>query len=101
MMKSGRPAMTAFLIWFAHFVLCWAAVEIWPTEARANHLAWVFTALALLAMAVHGVRIERTLGRTTGRDELAAFNRRFAHGAIAIATVAVLFTALPSLMLLP
>ena len=92
--------MTAFVIWFAHFMLCWTAVEIWPNEPRANHLAWVFTALALLTMAVHFVRIERAIRRTTERDELADFNRRFARGAIAIATVAVLFTALPSFMLL-
>jgi hypothetical protein len=95
MMKSRRPAMTAFVIWFVHFVLCWAAVEIWPSQPRANHLAWVFTALALVAMAVHHVR----LGRRHERSELTEFNRRFARGAVAIATLAVLFTALPSLVI--
>jgi uncharacterized membrane protein YidH (DUF202 family) len=88
--------MTAFVIWFAHFMLCWGAVEIWPSESRAHQLAWVFTAMALLAMGVHFVRTERE----GGRGELAGFSRRFARGAIAIATVAVLFTALPSLVLL-
>jgi hypothetical protein len=92
-----RPAMTAFVIWFAHFMLCWVAVEIWPSESRAHQLAWVFTAMALLAMGVHFVRTERW----AGCGELAGFSRRFARGAIAIATVAVLFTALPSVVLLP
>jgi uncharacterized membrane protein YidH (DUF202 family) len=85
----------AFVIWFAHFMLCWVAVEVWPAESRANRLAWVFTAMALLAMGLHFVRVERR----AERGELADFSRRFTRGAIAIATVAVLFTALPSLAL--
>jgi uncharacterized membrane protein YidH (DUF202 family) len=91
-----RPVMTAFVIWFAHFMLCWVAVELWPSESRANELAWSFTALALLAMGVHLVRVERRVER----GELADFSRRLARGAIAIATVAVLFTALPSVVFL-
>jgi hypothetical protein len=92
-----RPIVTAFVIWFAHFFLCWVAVEIWPHEWRANQLAWGFTAIALLVMGVHFVRLDR---RAEG-GELGDFTRRFAHGAIAIATVAVLFSALPSVVLLP
>jgi succinate dehydrogenase hydrophobic anchor subunit len=89
-----RPAMTAFVIWFAHFMLCWVAVEIWPSGSRANQLAWVFTAIALLAIGVHFAR----LLRQSVRSPLDQFSHRFARGAIAIATVAVLFTAIPSLV---
>ena len=96
-MSMERPAMTAFVIWFAHFMLCWVAVEAWPQEARANWLAWVATGVALLAMGVHALRLHRS----TAQGEVAAFNRRFARGAIAIATVAVIFTALPSVVFLP
>ncbi len=92
--------MTAFVIWFAHFMLCWAAVEIWPQGVRANWLAWAATGVALLAMGAHALRLQRS-AESDESGELAAFNRRFAHGAIVIATVAVLFTALPSVVFLP
>lgn len=96
--RSGRqPVLTAFIVWFAHFMLCWVAVEIWPGEWRANTLAWVFTAIALLVIGVNFVRLQRR----AERRELADASHRFARGAIAIATVAVVFTALPSLVLLP
>jgi succinate dehydrogenase hydrophobic anchor subunit len=102
--SAGRPAMTAFVIWFAHFLLCWVAVEIWPFEVRANQLAWGFTALALLAMGLHVVRMERGVRRSADRGamgaDLAGFNHRFARRATAIATVAVLFTAFPSVVFL-
>lgn len=92
-----RLMLTAFVIWFVHFMLCWAVVEIWPGEGRANHLAWGFTVLALLAMGVHFLRV----GRMARQGEVAGFSHRFAQGAIAISTVAVLFTALPTLVFLP
>jgi hypothetical protein len=95
--SARRPILTAFIIWFAHFMVCWVAVEIWPAGWRANQLAWGFTAIALLAMGVHFVQVHRP----AERGELARFNHRLARGAIAIATVAVLFTALPSLVFLP
>lgn len=94
---SIRPVLIAFIVWFVHFMLCWAAVEIWPDEQRANTLAWGFTVLALVALGVNVVR----LNRRAERGELADANRRLARGAIAIATVAVLFTALPSFVFLP
>jgi hypothetical protein len=92
-----RPALIAFSIWFAHFMLCWAAVEIWPQAWPANALAWGFTAIALLALGVEWLR----LNRRTGRGELPDPARRLARGAIAIATVAVSLTAFPSVVLLP
>lgn len=96
--RSGRrPLLAAFLIWFAHFVLCWAAVEIWPHEWRANQLAWAFTAVALLVMWAYFLRLDRR----AERGEIADPARRLARGAMAIATVAVLFTALPSVVFLP
>jgi hypothetical protein len=95
--SARRPMLTAFIIWFAHFMICWVAVEIWPAGWRANQLAWGFTALALLAMGVHFVQLDRR----AECGELAHFSHRLARGAIAIATVAVVFTALPSVVFLP
>lgn len=95
--SARQPVLAAFVTWFAHFLLCWAAVEIWPHEWRANELAWAFTAVALLVMFV----CLRRLDRSAARGEIAAPARRVARGAIGIATVAVVFTALPSVVLLP
>lgn len=102
-MTSGalRPVrgliLTAFSIWFVHFLLCWAAVEIWPGQPLANRLAWAFTVLALAAMGWHFSRVQRL----SGQGGLVGFSRRFAQGAVAIATVALLFTAVPTLVFLP
>lgn len=96
-LAGWRPILTAFTIWFAHFLLCWAAGEIWPHERHANLLAWGFTALALLAMGVHIVRLRAS----TPAGEMSAWGHRFAQGAIAIATAAIVFTALPSLVFVP
>jgi hypothetical protein len=97
LLAGWRPVLTAFVIWFVHFMLCWAAVEIWPRQWRANQLAWVFTAAALLAMSIHVLHLNAA--RPGG--ELTGWTRRFAQGAAAIATVAVLFTAIPSIVFLP
>lgn len=96
-LSGWRPVLTAFVIWFAHFMLCWAVAEIWPHQWRANQLAWVFTVLALLAMGVH----LRRLRAAAPRGEMTAWLHRFAYGAIAIATVAIVFTAFPALVHLP
>lgn len=107
MRPASRPVrwaiLTAFLIWFVHFLLCWAAVEVWPGQGLANRLAWGFTVLALLAMGLHALQVRRLArsGRLGRSGDVAGFNHRFAQGAIAIATVAVLFTALPTLVFLP
>lgn len=93
----ARWLLTAFTIWFLHFVLCWAVVEVWPGQWRANLLAWGFTAVALLATGVH----YRRWHRADGQNEVAGFSRRFARGAIVIATVAIVFTAIPSIAFLP
>lgn len=101
--RSARPSpvrgllLTAFSIWFVHFLLCWAAVEIWPGQPLANQLAWGFTVLALAAMGWHFSRVQRL----SGEGGLVGFSRRFAQGAVAIATVAVVFTAVPALVFLP
>lgn len=89
-----RPILTAFVIWFVHFMLCWAAVEIWPGQPRANRLAWLFTGMALLAMGGHFMRVRAS----TPADELTGWTRRFACGAIAIATAAIVFSAVPSIV---
>ena len=94
---SGRPIVTAFVIWFAHFMVIWAAGEIWPHQWAANALAWGVTALALLAVGVHHVRLKAQ----HAEGALSGWSFRFARGASAIATTAVVFSALPSLVFLP
>lgn len=94
---SWRPIVTAFAIWFVHFMLCWAAGEIWPHQWAANALAWGVTAIALLAVGVHYVRLKAH----HADGDLPGWSYRFARGAIAIATVAVVFSAVPSFVFLP
>ena len=95
--SSGRPIVTALVIWFAHFMVIWAAGEIWPHQWTANAVAWGATALALLAVGVHGLRLKAR--HADGR--LADWSYRLARGAAAIAAAAVVFSALPSVVLLP
>ncbi|MBC7942228.1 MAG: hypothetical protein H7Z19_21160 [Chitinophagaceae bacterium] len=95
--SSWAPLVTAFGIWFVHFMVCWAGAEIWPHRWAANALAWAVTAIALLAVGVHFVHV-----RSRHADgELPGWIYRFAQGAAAIATAAVLFSALPSIVFLP
>lgn len=95
--SSGRPIVTAFAIWFAHFLVIWAASEIWPHLWTANAVAWVATALALLAVGVHDVRLKNR----HADGHLSGWHYRLARGAAALAVVAVVFSALPSLVFLP
>jgi hypothetical protein len=96
-LAGWRPVLTALIIWFAHFMLCWVAAEMWPRQWQANAMAWALTALAMLILGVHWVRLN---GIAPG-GELTRWTHRFGQGAIAIATVAVLFSAVPSFVLLP
>ena len=95
--SSWQPFVTAFAIWFVHFMVCWTAGEIWPHQWTANVLAWGITAIALLTAAMHLVRVK---AQHAG-GELPVWHYRFARGAVAIATTAVLFGALPSIIFLP
>jgi len=92
-----RPMITAFVIWFAHFMVIWAASEIWVDQWMANAVAWVATAIALVAVGVHWVRVKAR----HAAGALSDWNHHFAQGAVAIATAAVVFSALPSLVFLP
>lgn len=94
---SGGPIVTAFAIWFAHFMVIWAAGEIWPHQWTANAVAWGATAIALLAVGVHDVRLKAR--HADGR--LSGWSCRLARGSAAIATAAVVFSALPSMVFLP
>ena len=94
---SWRPIVTAFVIWFVHFMVSWGASEIWPLQRTANAVAWGATTIALLAIGVHYVRL--TAQHAEGG--LPGLSYHSARGAIAIATVAVLFSALPSFVFLP
>ncbi len=93
---SGWLFVTAFLIWFVHFLSIWVAGEIWPHQWMANAFAWVATAVALLAIGVHYLRLKAD----DVSGGLAGWSYRFARGAIVIATAAVLFSALPSFVFL-
>ncbi len=95
--SSGRPIVTAFVIWFVHFMAVWTAGEIWPHQWTANVLAWGFTAIALLAVGVHALRLKAR----HADGALPDWSYRFALGAVAIGTAAVVFSALPSLVFLP
>ena len=95
--SSVRPNVTAFAIWFVHFMVLWAGGEIWPHQWAANALAWAVTAIALLAVCVHCLRLQAQ--RADGR--LSGWSYRFARGAAAIATAAVVFSAMPSVVFLP
>ena len=95
--SGGRPIITAFAIWFAHFMGVWAAGEIWPHQWAANALALGVTVIALLAVGVHYVQVKAQ----HADGALPGWSYRFARGAIAIATAAVVFSALPSIIFLP
>lgn len=102
-MKPARPSrwgpiLTAFTIWFLHFMLCWAASElVWPHRWPANALAWVATAAALPALGLHALRLRAR----HAAGQLPGWDYRFALGAVALATAAVLFSVLPSVVFLP
>jgi hypothetical protein len=96
-LAGWRPLTGAFVIWFVHFMGCWVAVEIWPRQWPANALAWVLTALALGALGIEW----RRLRDGAARGDLAGWHRRIGRGAVAIAATAIVFGALPSLVLLP
>ena len=92
-----RPIFLAFTIWFVHFMACWVSAEIWPQQWFSHALAWAATAIALLALGAHFKRLKAAYAEGT----LVGWHRRFAYGAIAIAAAAVVFGALPSVILLP
>ena len=95
--SSGRPIVTAFMIWFLHFMVLWAAGEIWPHQWTANVLAWGVTAIALLAVGVHYGRLKAQ----HADGGLSGWSYRFARGASALATAAIVFSAVPSVVFLP
>jgi hypothetical protein len=96
-LSGWSPLLTAFGIWFAHFMLCWATAEVWPGQWQANASAWAATALALAALGLHTGRM-RALGAP---GEVTAWTHRLGRGASAIAGVAIGFGAVPSLVFLP
>ncbi|RZJ08883.1 MAG: hypothetical protein EOP39_12825 [Rubrivivax sp.] len=96
MPSRWAPIVTAFAIWFAHFMACWVASElIWPQQRLANMAAWASTAIALLALGGYSWHLHRR--RAAGA--LPGWHLRFAQGASALAAVAVLFSVLPAVVL--
>lgn len=89
------PLLTALSIWFAHFVLSWAASELWPRGPAAPPLAWAATALALAALAWHAWRLRAR----HAAGALPGWLYRIALGATAIAAAAVGFSLMPALVL--
>lgn len=96
-LPGWRPIILAFTIWFVHFMVCWAAAEIWPHQWAANAVAWVATAIALLALGVHFVHVNAR----HAAGQMPGWQHRFALGAMAIASAAVVFSALPAIVFLP
>jgi hypothetical protein len=94
---SWQPVLTSLSIWFVHFIACWAVSEFSPQRWWSHVMAWGFTAVALTSAGIFHWRLERT----DASGDLARWKRRFARGATAIAVVAMLFTAWPSVVLLP
>lgn len=94
---SGQPIVTAFAIWFVHFMMLWAGGEIWPHQWTAHALAWSVTAIALLALGVHHLQLKAR----HADGGLPGWSYRLGRGAVAISTTAVAFTALPSVVFLP
>ena len=88
------PITGAFSIWFAHFLLIYAAALIWPDQALAKVAAAVATllALGLLALLFRWLRSVHAGGAQT------AFARRFGMGSLFIATAATVFDAVPALI---
>lgn len=90
------PLLAALVIWFAHFLACWAASElVWPRQQAANIAAWIATAIALVALAL----LASHQHRQHAAGGLPGWQYRIAQGATALAAVAVVFTALPSAVL--
>lgn len=96
--SSGWPIVTALAIWFAHFMAIWATGEIvWPDQWAANAFAWGATVIALVAVGFHGLRLKAR----HANGSLSGWSYRLASGVVAIATAAVVFSALPSVLVLP
>lgn len=96
-MSPWPPLLTALTIWFAHFMTCWAASElVWPHQRMANVFAWAATAIALLALGMHALRLRGLLAA----GELTVWHYGCSQGAAALATVAVVFSALPAILLM-
>jgi hypothetical protein len=96
--RGWLPLVWAFMVWFLHFLLCWAAVELWPGQWQANAVAWAATVGALLALGWHWRRLQRS---TAPAGSMLDWVHHLGRGATAIAGLAVLFSALPSLVFLP
>lgn len=96
-LAAWMPLVGSLVVWFAHFMVCWTAAEVWPHRWPANLLAWVATVLALLVLAGYWRHLRR--GRRV--DALSRWVHGLGLGATALAAVAVVFSALPSLVFLP
>jgi hypothetical protein len=94
---SWQPMLAALSIWFVQFIACWAVSEFSSHRTWNHVLAWIFTAVALAAVGLVHLRLERH----DAIGDLARWKQRFARGATVLALVAILFTAWPSIALRP
>ena len=93
--SSWRPIVTALSIWFAHFLVCWAASElVWPGQRAAHVVAAGATVIAWAALVLH----LRGLHKQGAGAEI-RWKNRLARRATALAALAVLFNALPAVLL--
>lgn len=93
-LRSWTPIIGALSIWFAHFLIAWGAVSIWPDQRLANVITTVSTLIAFAALAWLFARFRAAVAT----DDQAAFARRFGLGSVVLATVATLFDAAPALI---
>ena len=99
--SAWRPILVALSIWFAHFMVCWAASElIWPQQRAAHLAAAGATLIALAALILHGRGLHATAATTDTATDT-GWMHRFARRATALAATGVIFSALPALVLLP
>ena len=93
--SSWRAIVTALSIWFAHFLVCWAASElVWPGQRAAHAVAAGATLVAWAALLLHlrGLHLQ-------GDSAEIRWKNRLARRATALAALAVLFNALPAVLL--
>ena len=92
-LSGWTPIIGPLCIWFAHFLVIYAAALIWPHQPLAARIGIVATVPAIIALGVLFWRL-RTAEPTSGQTR---FARRFGFGSIFIATAGVLFDAMPAL----
>jgi len=94
-MRGWRFLLGGLIVWAVHFFVLYGIASIWLTTPLARVLTLLATALCLAADAVLIVRIRRS----DGREAMETWMRAVAFYGAAISVVAILWQALPALLL--